>query len=56
MDTDEILEVVEVEMREQAAIDDYDEPAATKVARRDAIRSALEAELEIEPDDGVNPA
>ena len=55
-ETLEILESVEQEAREQGAIDDWDEPAATKVARRLALRSALDSELEIEPDRGPNPS
>jgi hypothetical protein len=53
---DEVLEAVEQATREQAAIDDYDEPAATKVERRDVARSALEDELGIEEDPGPNPS
>ena len=53
---DEILDIVEEEAREQGAIDDWDEPPAAKVARRDALRSALDSELEIEPDRGPNPS
>ena len=51
-----ILEVVDTEAREQAAIDEYDEPAATKVERREAARSALESELEIDEEPGPNPS
>jgi hypothetical protein len=52
----EVLEAVDHETQEQSAIDDYDEPAATKVTRRDAARSALESELGIEEDPGPNPS
>jgi hypothetical protein len=53
---DEILDIVEEEAREQGAIDEWDEAPAAKVARRDALRSALDSELEIEPDRGPNPS
>ncbi len=53
---EEILDSVEEEVREQGAIDGWDEPPAAKVARRDALRSALDSELEIEPDGGPNPS
>jgi hypothetical protein len=53
---DQLLEAVDEEVREQEAIDRFDEPPAAKVERRDLARSALEDELDIEPEPGPNPA
>lgn len=51
-----LLDAVEDEMREQAAIDHYDEAPALKVRRREGARDALEAETGIEPEGGANPS